>query len=382
MQNFSDNPMAFQPIGCFAVDANGSDIIDLTVASADNNYTTIHKVVNTLVASFGLLFNFLLGFLIMTRSQHQLRLVRPILLLGCIVDILLSINYIVLPPIIFAGYGYYIGIVNELFQVGGSTTPDVWIALSGMITIGSFVVVPFQFLYRSYTLKFGEPPKGRVLWLYICGAMIGVGIAGWISCTLYFNRVPEFRPNALKILRSAGYLHIKEESLHGSHSNETKFYIFINCMGGFVYSCYAIVIYTQLAMRKHFRNLSQHMSATTKRMHQDLTRALIALAVFPFITYIVAGSCAMYSVAQCRDMGLANCLCSILYTLSPMVNAISTVILIRPFRLTILEWMGCKESGSGNKTIQTTGQSLSVSFNSQSAVATISSHVPLAPSDS
>ncbi|KAI6173105.1 hypothetical protein M3Y98_01046400 [Aphelenchoides besseyi] len=239
-----------------------------------------------------------------------------------------------------------------------------------------------KFLYRSYTLKFGEPPKGQILWFYICSALIGVGIAGWISCTLYFGRVPEFRTNAMKILRSVGYLHIKEESLHGSHSNETKFYLFINCMGGFVYLCYGIVIYTQLAMRKHFRNLSQHMSATTKRMHQDLTRALIALAVFPFITYIVAGSCAMYSVAQCRDMGLANCLCSILYTLSPMVNAITTVILIRPYRLTILEWMGCKERGSGNKIFQTTGQSLSVSFNSQSAVATISSQIPLASSDS
>lgn len=97
-------------------------------------------------------------------------------------------------------------------------------ALVGWITIISWITVPCQFIFRYYLIKFGHPPKGCALFIFVFTVLFILIFS--MALAIFYYTTPnsrEFNDEALEILSHYG-LSIPSYKMHGAAMVRVSFF--------------------------------------------------------------------------------------------------------------------------------------------------------------
>ncbi|KAH7705631.1 hypothetical protein AAVH_27156 [Aphelenchoides avenae] len=98
---------------------------------------------------------------------------------------------------------------------------------------------------------------------------------------------------------------------------------------------YAIVFWTQYKVMRKLRFHGLEMPLSVRKMHADVNRALVALAVCPFISALVPLGISIAFLFLRIDIGALSPFMSVFGTSVAACNPITTCLFVRPYRRAI-----------------------------------------------
>ncbi|KAI6173106.1 hypothetical protein M3Y98_01046500 [Aphelenchoides besseyi] len=297
-------------------------------------------MLNVLISVPAVLFNLMLiGLIYGYRSS--MRAMFPVLIFGAIVDCIFGLFNLIISPYLYLGFGYMIGIDNGFIETNNTIIVGILCSITGSLVWFSWIVIPIQFIYRLSIMVKGKPPSQSRLVVYVGITLLGCCIAVPNCIQMYFKQHDGFLRAAKNILQNGGYLNLNLVKIRGACWSEFRFWVFIVCAGAVCETCYGIIVYCELSIRRHLKGLQLLTDdRSVDSINRDVGRALIALSLPPFFNSVLTSLYIIFSTLHCVDMGIANLLCSVLYVSGPFINSLSTIILVKPYRSAILRLFG------------------------------------------
>ncbi|KAI6195942.1 hypothetical protein M3Y94_01049000 [Aphelenchoides besseyi] len=321
---------------CFPA-PNGTPIVDMDqTVPLRNELLFIHWFLNAAIGISAFVLNCLLFYLIQTKSE-QMNTMRPLLNSSCIIDLVLSFTNTMAGPFLNTSHGHFICFWNGIFPTSNRHLVALTVSIIGWFTIGSWGFLTPVFLYRLNIVKTGNRPQGFLLGFYIFLGVLALATAMFTAFNIYISPVEWFRLNAVKILRNSGY-DISPNCIVGAHASESKMGTYTNYFTGVMLISYGTIIYTEIVRRMYLRHLYSRMSNATKRMHRDMNRTFMALAMCPVITSVFPSVYINYTIGSCQHFPIPMVIHSLIVVTTPLINACTTLFFVRPYRRTLLKW--------------------------------------------
>ncbi|KAI6205003.1 hypothetical protein M3Y94_00742500 [Aphelenchoides besseyi] len=328
--------------GCFPKNSEGYDDVPFDPNVVDNHYLKISRYLIIAISFPSLILNALLVYLVYVK-RRTMKAMFPVLMFGAVSDFFFGLINMIFSPHMFLGYGFMMVIDNGLVHIDSDRLSGIMCTLTGCLVWISWIVLPLQFAYRMNLLVHGKTPTDLKLVAYIALTLLACGIAIPNNVNFYFYQTPAFINPAKNILHNSGYIDVNPIKIRGAAYSETRFWIFMGCAYVVCETCYAIIIYVERAIRRHLKQLQ---SLTENRaidsINRDVGRALIALSIPPFFNSVLSSLYILFSTLHCADMGVANIVCSVLYVTAPLANPLSTIILVKPYRYSLMRMIGIK----------------------------------------
>ncbi|KAI6173075.1 hypothetical protein M3Y98_01043400 [Aphelenchoides besseyi] len=355
-QPFDTNKLSMQLGGCFPKNSEGYDDVPFDPNAVDNHYLRISRYLIIAISFPSLILNALLVYLVYVK-RRTMKAMFPVLMFGAVSDFFFGLINMIFSPhlklktcgrLAFCEYfrtfplTYYLT-DNGLVHIDNDRLSGFMCTVTGCLVWISWIVLPLQFAYRMNLLVHGKTPTDMKLVVYVVLTLLACGIAIPNNVNFYFYQTPSFINPAKNILHNAGYIDVNPIKIRGAAYSETRFWIFMGCAYVVCETCYAIIIYVERAIRRHLKQLQ---ALTENRaidsINRDVGRALIALSIPPFFNSVLSSLYILFSTLHCADMGVANIVCSVLYVTAPLANPLSTIILVKPYRYSLMRMIGIK----------------------------------------
>ncbi|KAI6233463.1 hypothetical protein M3Y99_00915300 [Aphelenchoides fujianensis] len=321
---------------CFPM-VNGTPVVNLDQkVPLRNELLFAHWLLNAMIGISALVLNTLLFYLIQTKSD-QMNTMRPLLNSSCIIDLVLSFTNTLAGPFLNTSHGHFTCFWNGLFGTDNRHLVAWTVSIIGSFTIGSWGVLPVQFLYRLEVVKTGHRPHGFKLGFYVFLGIFALVAAAFTAFNIYLLPWDWYRVNAVKILRNSGY-QISQECVVGAHASDPRMGTYMNYFTFVMVAGYGTIVYTEVVRRMYLRHLYSRMSTATKRMHRDMNRTFLALAMCPIITSVFPSVYINYTIASCRHFPIPMVIHSLIVVTTPLINACTTLFFVRPYRRTLMKW--------------------------------------------
>ncbi|KAI6174502.1 hypothetical protein M3Y97_00998000 [Aphelenchoides bicaudatus] len=322
---------------CFPI-VNGTPDIELDqTVPLRNELLFIHWFLNAAIGLSALFLNLLLLYLIQTRSE-QMHTMRPLLNASCMIDLVLAVTNTMAGPFLNTSHGHFTCFWNGLFPTNNRNLVALTVSVIGWFTIGSWGCLPVQFLYRLEVVKTGSRPRGFKLVAYIFLGVFALATAMACAFNIYIKPKEWYRVNAVKILRNSGYA-ISPECIVGAHATDPSMNIYMNYFTIVMLVAYSTIVYTEVVRRRFLQHFSAQMSSATKRMHRDLNRAFLALAMCPILTSVFPSVYINYTIGSCRHFPVPMVIHSLIVVTVPLINSVTTLLFVRPYRQQIKKWL-------------------------------------------
>ncbi|KAI6231935.1 hypothetical protein M3Y95_00434100 [Aphelenchoides besseyi] len=267
---------------CFPRDSEGFDIVPWNQKAVDNHYLKLSRMLNVSISVPAVLLNLMLIGLIYGH-RSSMRAMFPVLMFGAIVDLSFAVFNLIISPYLYLGFGYMIGIDNGYIETNDTVIVGILCSITGSLVWFSWIVIPIQFVYRLNLMVKGKPPSQSRLVVYIGITLLGCFIAIPNSIQMYFEQHDGFLRGAKNILQNGGYLNLNLVKIRGACWSEFRFWMFIVCAGAVCETCYGIIVYSELSIRRHLKGLqSLTENRSIDSINRDVGRALIALSLPPF----------------------------------------------------------------------------------------------------
>ncbi|KAI6209852.1 hypothetical protein M3Y96_00265000 [Aphelenchoides besseyi] len=295
--------LAMQLGGCFPKNSEGYDDVPFDPNAVDNHYLRISRYLIIAISFPSLILNALLVYLVYVK-RRTMKAMFPVLMFGAVSDFFFGLINMIFSPhlklktcgrLAFCEYfrtfplTYYLT-DNGLVHIDNDRLSGFMCTVTGCLVWISWIVLPLQFAYRMNLLVHGKTPTDMKLVVYVVLTLLACGIAIPNNVNFYFYQTPSFINPAKNILHNAGYIDVNPIKIRGAAYSETRFWIFMGC----------------------------------------------AYVVFLSSLYI------LFSTLHCADMGVANIVCSVLYVTAPLANPLSTIILVKPYRYSLMRMIGIK----------------------------------------
>ncbi|KAH7718233.1 STR-94 protein [Aphelenchoides avenae] len=286
----------------------------------------LHHYADACVSSLSLIFNFLLLYMLMKRTTVEMRQYRKVLLMTCISDIALSSIVFIAQPAVLPHEDVVMMVTNGWFANRTLVFDHVVLATFCAMLHTNIVLIVVQFVYRYRMLCFEKSKEA---------GNVGLFVAAGIWCALQaVDAYWCFVFGASDESRQVGLDAEPRTKVHHSM-------YMVSTIGG-----YTVIVTCQYKIMKYLRERRHLMSSATRRMNDELNRALVALAVAPLLSssgptaLIVALE--IFRVSPGYILGFATLGASLI----TMINPLTTIYFVRPFRRSLLRMLHVKQPES------------------------------------
>ncbi|KAI1691114.1 serpentine type 7TM GPCR chemoreceptor str domain-containing protein [Ditylenchus destructor] len=296
----------------------------------------VHQVLATFVGVGSLTLNLFLLHLIIRHSSFKEKCYKRILMTTCITDIILTIITFVGQPVLFANNGWTIYVTNGFFSGRSPWFDHLCVALYCSSIHVNIVCVVCMFIYRYRVLCCSD----NTLFL---GGLIAFSIiycGGQIADAIWMYMIGQEERNGLRLREMVLDLLDKFEWQYNRErppypavcfANDAKTLIhhvfyFLSLFGGYI-----ILIFCEMKIMDYIK-ITGSVTEKTRKMHTEVNRALIALAVTPTLTLMAPVFTLVIALILRLTLGPSIAVISMTMTLITLVNPITSIYFIRPYR--------------------------------------------------
>ncbi|KAI1697829.1 serpentine type 7TM GPCR chemoreceptor str domain-containing protein [Ditylenchus destructor] len=285
---------------------------------------TIHHVSDTIINTISVFLNSLLLYLVLNYSSFHVPEYKYLLTVASINDIILGLAVLYGQPVVLFAEGYYIFVSNGFFANKFWFADYLAAVLLCIFVHVNVVCLVIQFVYRyRFMIQHSRPHKDKfavvklvfIPLLYISDHAI---ITMWMAYPTY-----EFA----QIVK-----HLMEADL--KTILYTAYYT-TSTVGG-----YAIILWCEYKIMKELRHFGANMRESTRRLHVEVHRALIALAVAPLIVQFIPVIFFMIMIITQATPGPITAFMTTVVTLITLANPITTICIVKPYRRAFLRLIG------------------------------------------
>ncbi|KAI1700614.1 serpentine type 7TM GPCR chemoreceptor str domain-containing protein [Ditylenchus destructor] len=331
----------------------------------------IHKVLATFIGVTSLTLNFFLLYLVFKHSTFKEKCYKRILTMTCITDIILTVISFVGEPVLFANNGWTIYVTNGFFAGRSAWFDHLCIALYCSSIHVNIVCVICMFIYRYRVLCRSDNKlflNGLFAFATIwCGCQIADAV--WMYMIEQEERNGlHMREMVLNLLDKFEWQYNRERPPYPSvcFANDTKTLIHHFFYSSSLFGGYVLLIFCEVKIMDYIK-ISGSVTEKTRRMHAEVNRALIALAITPTLTLMAPVMTLMISLILRLTLGPSIAVISMTMTLITLVNPITSIYFIRPYRRVAARVLCCSRTTQiGSSTLATATATATAGGSSQS----------------
>ncbi|KAH7722467.1 Protein STR-48 [Aphelenchoides avenae] len=265
-----------------------------------------------------------------------MKVYKQILLVTCVGDLLLSTIVLFGQPCIIFDSEYVLFVSNGFVSRRYELLDRVAMAAfcGGLHT--NIVVVALQFLWRYQWLTRDERSvRTSGLFVVVSWCLAQAATAYW--CFVRTN-YPDEHAIGIATLRKHGWTIDKAlspfPSVTGLGSLEWGLHNVFYATSVFV--AYAVIIWCQRQSMRYLKKYSSSSRESTQRAHAEFNRALVVLALTPLVSLVPTIFMVGCTVLRI-DMGQVTMFLTIAMTSITLLNPIATILLVRPYRLVVIQ---------------------------------------------
>ncbi|KAH7709093.1 cathepsin B-like cysteine proteinase [Aphelenchoides avenae] len=272
----------------------------------------------------------------------------------CVADILLGTAVLFSQPIIFfAADGELLTISNGFFANRSAFVDHMSIALYCMFSHINVVCIVLQFIMRYHLVC--KAARRNSMWKYVAFAIVWctvqASIAWWMLAS---DQSEETRDEAVRYLDELGWKYAPDARPYPTLSRLVPTIIhhgfyFVSCGGG-----YAVIIWCEYRMFKFLRSHGEAIIPSTRRLHAQVSRALISLAITPLVTLmgpilIIIG----FNIAHKPAVPSFYPALTTMTSAIALINPITTMYFVRTYRMALVDLFKCgrKPIGPSDATV-------------------------------
>ncbi|KAI6223944.1 hypothetical protein M3Y95_00830400 [Aphelenchoides besseyi] len=319
-------------MSCFPRD----NVTDLEIVKFDNvledsqSMLIIHRVITYVACITIISLNLLLQYIIL-KTQNDVCQLRPLLLVSTIVNTTYGFLRLLTCRYSVAAYFRYLCFSNAPYS-SNRPVMAVFLFFEMIVMIIGWDLVPIQFLYRYCLLRYGRPPYGSQLLLFVgvCTTFTTLHVCSGMPLFVFRSFNNDFQANAVKILQHHGY-NIPKEMIYGNavgfgpknFFSVLRPYLFISIN-------FAVIVSTTYAVHQKLKEAA--VSSGTRQFHVYVQKMLIILSVSLFITCVFTNIITSNIAILCYHYKWISLVNSCLTFLEPLVSPIVSLYFIIHYR--------------------------------------------------
>ncbi|KAH7698397.1 7TM GPCR protein, partial [Aphelenchoides avenae] len=306
------------------------------------NVASFHHRFDAVVGGLALLFNLGLLYLIVKQGSQHLKEYKWVLLSMCVSDIVLSTVVFVSNPAILPMGGYVMIVSNGWFAGNNVLFDHAFLAGFCAMLHTNIICIVVQFVYRyrlicrSHCLK--EPSHVIFVWP-VLWCILQASNSVWC---LVFGQGAEQREIGLEILREISWQYDSDHAPYPSvtHWSEVRTKVhhliyMISCIGG-----YTTIVWCECHIMKYLKRNQVSMHSRTRRMHADVNRALVALAIAPLLASTGPTALIVSLMVFRVSPGSIAAYITLGTSLITLINPLTTIYFVRSFRRVVANKLG------------------------------------------
>ncbi|KAH7701306.1 CRE-STR-2 protein [Aphelenchoides avenae] len=285
------------------------------------------------------IFNVILLYLIKNHSAFGTPIYQVLLAIDATLDLLLAVVVFLGQPVCLTGGGFKVFMSNGFFA-GWSDALDKFF-ICGFLTVLHYNVmwISIQFVcrYAFLCLQDRYEDAKRIVRIVVVLSVIW-GVVGTYVCYIYSHPSADFQQWGEQVFQLNNWeTGSKIPVVVGSHISGWLLPGWIamwsvSCVGGSV-----VVIIFEMKIKRHFDSMGSNMSHnSTRKMHKDFHRALLAMAICPLFTTAVP--IMYYMVAAYLELspGTSQAFMTMGASSITMFNPLTTISFMRTYRQALL----------------------------------------------
>ncbi|KAI1707097.1 serpentine type 7TM GPCR chemoreceptor srd domain-containing protein [Ditylenchus destructor] len=276
---------------------------------------SIHHCVEIVVNGFSVLFNCFLLYLVQFHSTFEVKMYKYLLTMDAFLDLCLATVVFFGQPVSLTAEGYFIMISNGFFAGRSNWLDSVFLSWDTRLT--SFII-----------------------------GFVGIGgcIISYLVNSYLCEPVEGFQPEGQHVLELIGWPKYENGRYPLTVGSYVTRWRMISSVLLFSFTCTAstiIVIWSEIAITKRFRQMGNPSHNTTRRLHKEFHRALLAMAIIPLLT------CAFPTLWYCicitfrLSPGILSVIMSSLVSSITFFNPLTTIMFLRVFRQATIRFLTC-----------------------------------------
>ncbi|CAD5234053.1 unnamed protein product [Bursaphelenchus xylophilus] len=295
------------------------DCIDDTVNGTENNRLGVitlaaHQWLGFVVNLSAYLLNICLLYLVITKSK-KMKNMRPLLLIGVFVDSTYAFLCLIVNPLFVLTKDNLVLVWNSVFRPNGDIMIYI-IAITGIFVAASWLCVPFQYNYRYYLIRYGTTPSTK---FFLIHGSIMTSLS-FYACSVVYGTYYQDNFSSL----------CEVESFAISESAAVRHYVnFFTLISVF---SIIVVLIAEMRVRFYLKQRAEVMSKRTRRMHNELTRALIAMALSPIFSNVSQMTYVSLNLYFDNRFIVTDAISSLCSITGPLINSITTIYFVHPYR--------------------------------------------------
>ncbi|CAD5223609.1 unnamed protein product [Bursaphelenchus okinawaensis] len=306
----------------------------------DHFVSNVHIVFEFIMAATAFSANTVL-FIIMNRLKKQFASFIFILRLAMAVDCFMALCTLTCQPVVHVSYGYFTVYCENPLLPKAMIVKCMAMVFQGTAIIATVVWLPVQFAYRYHVVVEGlEPPEHRKI-IYFSATLVAFALTIYNMWAVH-RPLPEYQVISRLLYHLDGWNTEPDQVFMGGNIAEPRMWLFAGWNMFSTTVSYAIVIYIELRILTALNKMAKNSGT---KQHQELNRALTALAVVPLLTSVVPISIYMTGFFTCFDPGSYFIKITFSLSLASILNPITTIGLIKPYRRMFFSMIGMKHLG-------------------------------------
>ncbi|KAI1704968.1 serpentine type 7TM GPCR chemoreceptor srd domain-containing protein [Ditylenchus destructor] len=292
--------------------------------------SAIHSVNSGLCATFGMLFNIFLIWLIMRRSVPALRLYRCILLQTCVIDIYTICLMVAVQPVYIVVSGW-----NVLYQNGPVRLLPLpySVAINLLWYFGFYFSITsnaLQYLYRYLVLCRNTEITPMRYFFMLSATAVPVIFYLFMLCIICY---PE-QTQPIAQLNSEIFSNIHENvtitMLANSDSNSWRF-LHLLYVVPYDIGCYIVIIACGIKIRRFVRE--KQMCSQAMKHNQQISIILVLQAILPCLGAIVGSVQVLATIALSSASAIySTAFATLVINWVPVLNPLITILVIKSYR--------------------------------------------------
>uniref|UniRef100_A0A914Q7U5 Uncharacterized protein n=2 Tax=Panagrolaimus davidi TaxID=227884 RepID=A0A914Q7U5_9BILA len=300
-------------------------------------YKEIVENVDNAFSLVGLLFNFILLYLIITKTPFQLSAYRRILLQNCIVDIFYNSAMLFTRTSTDAKNGNFFMIYSSPF--GPWPISLIYIPLVYWIfgIILTLTTLPVQFVYRYFLLVKNINLSNKQYASLLSLSFISTGLYTIFAVLVMAPNEKTYREKG-KLLTNDPYY--PKTVLSGYVTSDIAewplFFEFLFCYS-LAFISYIIIAWTSFKTWRYLKAMENHMTLQTREANRQITKTLFMQATLPVFACIIPITTIVSMTFLKTNIDGFGLIVSLLWAWIPIVNTIVTICAVKSYRTAVLK---------------------------------------------
>ncbi|KAH7717106.1 7TM GPCR protein [Aphelenchoides avenae] len=267
---------------------------------------------------------------------------KHVIQLSGISDIIVSIVYLLCQPVMLVTERSLMFISNGFI---GLIWPGLDLWLMALLSAGvhlNVVFLPVPFLYRYFNLCRGHQPSLTLL-SKLCIVPALQAVYGMFISYNFMNAGPEYQRWALAHLNQTGWPNDIGQRmapfLSGGNFADLACIVQVGMftLAGII--VVSVIVFCEYAVLKKLRVATSMMRESTRRMHAELNKALIALAFAPLVLSCIPIVFFVTTIVIGANPGPITVMLASQMSWIAIANPITTTFFVRPYRRAVLQWL-------------------------------------------